>query len=282
MSTLMKWLVMLVLWFLVSLAGYYGCVKECCHEGTADTEEVTPPPAETSVTRYPVNSKLGYATVETNDEFTAWKDNILAQSQDSTQVLEVTGYYYDSETAPEGYDNMGLARADQIIQKLSAFIPVDRMRPIARKLDGGDDIGEAYFLSGGTRWVAGEEDTEIAEVVTLSSRDAIILFPRASDREVREQSVLDYLDELAEHLKNSTDRVIITGHASKTGDPDINLRLSRKRAERVQQMLVDRGVSAAQITTAYKGDTELRDPGNTDAAHRRNRRAVLNVVSSGN
>lgn len=285
MSTFTKWLVMLIIWFLVSLAGYFGCVKDCCHDGSAaDTEEVTPPPAETPAMGYAVNSKLGYATVETSDGFTAWKDNILAQMQDSSQVLEVTGYYYDSETAPEGYANMGLARADQLIQLLAPFISTDRMRPIARKVDDGEDIGDAYFLAGDTRWVAGEdqEETETTEVVALSANEAIILFPRASVEEVREQSVLDYLDELAEHLKNSTDQVIITGHASKTGDPAINMRLSRKRAERVQQMLLDRGVPAAQISTDYKGDTELRDPGDSDAAHRRNRRAELKVVPSGN
>lgn len=282
MSTLMKWLVMLVIWFLVSLAGYYGCVKECCHEGITDTEEVTPPPAETSVTRYPVDSKLGYAEVNTTDQFAAWKDEILGNMEDG-KTLEVEGLYYASETAPDGFDNMGLARAAKTIDLLAEFIPRERMRPVARLVGDGPEDAEGYFLSAGTRWVEEEADLTEEEVISVSEDEKIILFPNASAQEIVNQEVVTYLDSLALHLNaNPNDRVQITGHASRVGDPDQNVVFSRRRARRVSQMLLDRGVDVGQVTLDWKGDTQLADPGDSEAAHRRNRRAVIKLTRSGN
>ncbi len=284
MSTLMKWLIMLLAWLAFSVITFRTCVKDnCCTACTTETttEEVTPPPAETSITRYPVDSKLGYAAVETTDQFTAWKDAILAGMEDG-KMLEVEGIYYASETAPDGYENMGLARAAKTIELLAPFIPKDRMRPVARLIEDDSSVGEGYFLSANTRWQAdGNVDKE--EVISISEDEKIILFPNASAQEIEEAGVLKYLDDLAAHLKaHPNDKVQITGHASRTGNPQANVRFSRQRAERVKGMLVSRGVKAAQISVAFKGDTELRDSGTTEAAHRNNRRAVLKLIRSGN
>jgi outer membrane protein OmpA-like peptidoglycan-associated protein len=178
---------------------------------------------------------------------------------------------------------MGLARAARTIELLSPFVSKDRMRPVARLIEDDSSIGDGgYFLSANTRWQADSNVTK-EEVISVSEDEKIILFPNASAKEIEEAAVLKYLDDLAAHLKaHPNDKVQITGHASRTGDPQANLRFSRQRAERVKGMLVSRGVKAAQITVAFKGDTELRDSGTTEAAHRNNRRAVLKLIRSGN
>lgn len=288
MSTLMKWLIMLLAWFLFSWLTFATCVRDACciacDTGETTTEEITSPPTETEVARYPVESKLGYSAVTTTDQFTAWKDGILAQMEDG-KLLEVEGLYYASETAPEGYDNMGLARADEAIKLLSEFIPADRMRPVARLVGDAPDNADNPISAAATRWRADDSNTNLEEeeVISISEDEKILLFPRASVEEIRNQEVNDYLDNLAEHLKaNPNDRVQITGHASKTGASDVNMTLSRRRANRVMAMLTSRGVPEGQIDTAWKGDTQLADPGNTEAAHRRNRRAVIKLMRSGN
>ncbi|WP_367389654.1 OmpA family protein [Lewinella sp. LCG006] len=283
MSTLMKWLIMLLAWLAFSVITFRTCVKDnCCTACTTETttEEVTPPPAETSVTRYPVDSKLGYAAVDTTDQFTSWKNAILAGMEDG-KMLEVEGIYYASETAPDGYENMGFARAAKTIELLSPYIPKDRMRPVARLVEDDSAVGDGYFLAANTRWLVDGNLNE-AEVITISADEKIILFPNASDRAIEEATVIAYLDELAAYLKaNPSDRVEVTGHASQPGDADENMRYSRKRAERVKAMLVSRGVDAAQISVAFKGETQLYDSGDTDEAHRRNRRAVVKLIRSG-
>lgn len=285
MSTLMKWLIMLLAWLAFSVITFRACVKDsCCIACNAETqtEEVTPPPGDTSITmRYPVSSKLGTATVESTDKFAAWKDEIVAGMKDG-QILEVEGIYYASEAAPEGMENMGLARAQNTIDLLSAFIPKDRMRPVARLVQDDSDVGDGYFLAAKTRWVT-EEDNDTEEVISISEDEKIILFPNASAQEIRDPGVLTYLDDLAAHLKaNPEDKVQVTGHASRTGNADDNMRFSRERAERVRSMLTERGVDTSQITIDFKGDTQLRDSGTTEAAHRNNRRAELKLIRSGN
>lgn len=285
MSTLMKWLIMLLAWLAFSVITFRTCVKDsCCTACTTEmtTEEVTPPPAETSITRYPVDSRLGFAEVETTDQFTAWKDAILAGMEDE-KMLEVEGIYYASETAPDGYENMGLARAAKTIELLSEFIPKDRMRPVARLVENDSSLEDGgYFLAANTRWQA-DSNVEEEEVISISEDEKIILFPNASAKPIEDAGVLKYLDDLAAHLNaHPDDKVMITGHASRTGLPEPNMGFSRDRAERVRDMLTDRGVNAGQISIAFKGDTQLRDSGTTEAAHRNNRRAEIKLTRSGN
>lgn len=67
------------------------------------------------------------------------------------------------------------------------------------------------------------------------------------------------VSQLAEYLKKYPEaKVVITGYADvKTGNADINLRLSQERASKVAEMLSGKfGVDASRITTAFKGDTE--------------------------
>ncbi len=66
------------------------------------------------------------------------------------------------------------------------------------------------------------------------------------------------VEALAEFLqKNPEAKVTVTGYADvQTGNADINLSLSQKRSEKVAQMLVSKGIDAARIVTAHKGDTE--------------------------
>ena len=283
MSTLVKWLIMLLVWFAFSWLTFTTCGTQ---RATAEEEATTSPPTtEIPQTRYPIGSKLGYAAVDTTDLFSAWKDGILAQMEDG-KVLEVEGLYYASETAPDGYENMGLARAAEAMALLGAFIPQDRMRAVARQ--AGEEPAEnadGTFLSAATRWMADEAHTNLAEeeVITISDDERLLLFPNASAEEIRVEEVIAYLDELADHLKsNPGDRVQITGHASRVGDSEANMTFSRRRARRVQSMLTQRGVPEGQIDVAWKGDTQLADPGQTEAAHRRNRRASIKLVRSGN
>lgn len=280
MSTLVKWLIMLLVWFAFSWLTFTTCgtQKDTTEEAT------TSPPTEAPEKRHPVGSKLGEATIDTTDLFQAWKDKILAGMEDG-KVLEVEGLYYGSETAPEGAENMGLARATEAMSLLGPYIPEDRMRQVARLVgDAPEEGADVPFLSVATRWMDDEAhvDLEAEEVITISDDERVLLFPNASAREIRVEEVIAYLDELAEHLKNSPeDRVQIVGHASRVGRAEQNVVFSRERANRVQKLLTQRGVSESQIDVSWKGDTQLADPGKTEAAHRRNRRASIKLVRAG-
>jgi OOP family OmpA-OmpF porin len=67
------------------------------------------------------------------------------------------------------------------------------------------------------------------------------------------------LDELVSHLKTyeQVDRVVITGHTDRIGSEAYNMRLSQKRAESVQQYLLDRqAVDSSHVEVEARGESE--------------------------
>ena len=73
------------------------------------------------------------------------------------------------------------------------------------------------------------------------------------------QSELGKVEELAGFLKKNPEaKITITGYADiKTGNPQINMRLSKVRAEEIARMLTSKyGIETNRIITEYKGDTE--------------------------
>lgn len=78
----------------------------------------------------------------------------------------------------------------------------------------------------------------------------------------------------------STDSVI-EGHASAPGDADYNMMLSKKRADAVRTLLINKyGIDAERLTAKGFGETQLLDTSNTAAANKVNRRITAKVSAS--
>ncbi|HCY84350.1 MAG TPA: peptidoglycan-associated lipoprotein Pal [Desulfobacteraceae bacterium] len=82
------------------------------------------------------------------------------------------------------------------------------------------------------------------------------------------------LKEKAEWLNaNPMAKVTIEGHCDERGTTDYNLALGERRARAAKNYLVDLGVSAARLTMISFGEEKPLDPGMTEEAYRKNRRA---------
>jgi len=82
----------------------------------------------------------------------------------------------------------------------------------------------------------------------------IYFFFRLGTDELTEVSQLLNIDEIARVAKNHHLKVRISGAAdSATGNESINNSLSRKRAEYIKTLMVQRGIDEQSITTAYEG-----------------------------
>ena len=279
-------------WLVFFLVTFYTCVQpKCCGEGelaaatTAVTDDDAPPaPVET----FAVFSTLGAAAgnVATgNDwqELTADLQRRYAANPD--QNLEVYGHFYDSEPKPDGYDNMGFKRADEIKQLLVAEvdIPAERIIPLARRLPDAAPPNGERFSAASFNWSALNAGTDAAtgaeasEVVTLDENNYEIRFPYDESTKNLDASTEDYLRKVAQVLKSGGGRATVTGHTDIRGASDYNMRLGQRRAEFIRDRLVSYGAPAGRITTRSQGETQLAMRGNTDEAHRRNRRAELQI-----
>ncbi len=84
------------------------------------------------------------------------------------------------------------------------------------------------------------------------------------------------LDKLAEYMiANPNYSVVIEGHCSITGSAEYNRSLSEKRALVSQEYLINKGVSPSKVDTVAFGKERPAVPGNTEAAHAKNRRDVF-------
>lgn len=86
------------------------------------------------------------------------------------------------------------------------------------------------------------------------------------------------VQQAAAAAKSNGARVGVTGYTDTVGAPDFNMQLSMKRAVAVKDGLVKAGVPASAITTAARGETDLKVPTGDQVADQQNRRVEIGVT----
>lgn len=98
------------------------------------------------------------------------------------------------------------------------------------------------------------------------------------DRSVIMRSSYSYLNELAKTLKETGMSVEVKGHTDNVGSDEVNMRLSRERAEAVVKYLVDAGVSASNLSYSYYGKTRPLVSNDTEEGRKQNRRVEFEIL----
>ncbi len=96
------------------------------------------------------------------------------------------------------------------------------------------------------------------------------------DKATLQPEALAILELHAAFLRNSPDkRVTIDGFTDERGTREYNLALGERRADVVATFLTSQGVRRSQIDVVSYGEERPADPGHTQAAWAKNRRAEL-------
>jgi peptidoglycan-associated lipoprotein len=94
------------------------------------------------------------------------------------------------------------------------------------------------------------------------------------DQYILSDTAKQNLDKKAQWLKKfPTANALIEGHCDERGSAEYNLALGQKRADAAMQYLVSLGITANRISTVSFGKENPIDPGHTEAAWVKNRRA---------
>lgn len=274
----------LVLWLLWTILAYPTCLKDCClGEGSSDeavglveedpeepegTEEGT----ETPTARGPIDFEWSVARPNTNDGFDDFSRNILAGQTDNN-ILEIVGLYFEEETTPDGYENIGLARAGMTRDLLAPNLPDDRINLRSRLVDEGEGVREGFFDAVEFRWLEAEE--RVAATVEELADRRIIRFPFNSTEKEYDPSVDEYLDKLADRVKETGESVRLVGHTDNVGGEEANMVLSDRRAKVIRDILRNKGVSSDQITTEARGETQPVASNDTEEGRHDNRRVEI-------
>jgi OOP family OmpA-OmpF porin len=284
MTAIPKILIMLALWLLYTFLVWRGCSEElCCAAG-----DVTPPIGADSTQRYPIDFRWDDPTAFTNAGFDQLRESIIAAGKGKVNgILRITGLYFDGEAKPAGYENMGFARADKVkalfanavdsIYLRSSLVP-EAAGARTNYFEGVTFVWDTTSIEAALRSAdrAATQDTAVTQGAIAGSIE--IRFPFGSTSRVEDPAVDAYLNQLAEQVKQSGERVSLTGHTDNVGSPESNLELGRRRANAIRDILVRKGVPAAQITVDSKGESQPTDTNETEVGRHNNRRVLVQLL----
>jgi outer membrane protein OmpA-like peptidoglycan-associated protein len=96
--------------------------------------------------------------------------------------------------------------------------------------------------------------------------------------EIKQESY-SLLDQVALNIKANPDvkMVRVEGHTDDTGPHDVNMRLSKARAESVKKYLINKGVSSKRLKAEGYGPDKPLEKGTSDAVRAKNRRVEFVV-----
>ncbi|HET7025124.1 MAG TPA: OmpA family protein [Gemmatimonadales bacterium] len=100
-----------------------------------------------------------------------------------------------------------------------------------------------------------------------------------SDIKADDQATLDYKARILQ--ANSALTIRINGYADERGSDEYNLALGMRRATAAKRYLVNKGAADANISVFSYGEDHPIDPGHTEEAWAKNRRAEFQILAGG-
>lgn len=267
-------LVLTVIWFGGSTYWYVCKIKGFCGDAPQAVTTPTPPEEPKAEITLPklglINFNWSDFNPVTAEGFPKFRDSLLAGLDDG-HILEIIGNYFPDEEAPEGFENMGLARANAIKSLFAEFVDGSKIRVGSKLIDMIDGVNDNPFESSRIRLVVNNDRVqEIDDKV-------FIYFPYNSDKKDTDPAIDSYLTDLAANLIQSGKNLVITGHTDNKGAEDTNYELGLMRAKSVKEILVSKGVDGNKITAQSKGETDPIESNETDEGRRKNRRTELSI-----
>lgn len=242
-----------------------------------------------------------YTYVDGNEKFLGLVATFLQEHPDPSITLEVTGHQTAAEAAEteasQRYNNLGIARAQTIIDKLVEEYNVPRNRLLASyKTTARDALPEPLsFNIKGYQPEADlakvSEDTVLLEQIKTSIKDITYSSRRAefdynSGTFEPSPSFDVYVDSLQEYLaRNTGDYLLIIGHTDSKGSASYNQELGLRRAQSVKAYLRDQGIRVP-IKTESKGESDpMVNDQNSDGSYKteamaQNRRVNILIRSN--
>ena len=105
----------------------------------------------------------------------------------------------------------------------------------------------------------------------------MIYFPFNSTRQITNDEILAYLNDVAERVTESGEKVILTGHTDNIGSMESNEILGEARAQVLEDYLVRKGVNPGKIEVLSRGERSPIASNETSSGRAQNRRVELKI-----
>jgi chemotaxis protein MotB len=227
--------------------------------------------------------------------FVAWSGPLSAQApcevliEQSNRQLEAMGRHAEAIEDSLRRLNAALLRAEQ--RNLEQTRQIERLEAELRAHGGGDPAEhrrlQAEFFAALRDSLPPSALYEVLPDRLVVANDPVFIFGKGeigAEGQDRLAALADTLGRLVVRLPaDRAWRLRIEGHSdsrplrANRRFPS-NWELSAARAVSMLRFLVDRGLPEERLSAVGLADTELRDPGDSSAAHRRNRRIEIHLV----
>ena len=284
MKILLTGLVVFTIWCVISVRWYVCGIHELCNEDLVVTEpKEQPPPADVDeVLSEPKQAPLSFEWSEANpvttDEFADFKDSLgVVFNRDPAAVVEITGLYDPQEINNSEFENLGLARAENIKHLLleSGIKRSMRVKSRTGDLSSGlsGNISDAFEFE-----LVPQERITDGFIINETSTGLVIHYPSNSASPAEDQQVQNALKKLAgESVKNDR-RLLIVGHTDDRGEALDNMKLGLVRATRIKDMLLSYGMQEKDILAESEGEAVPLVSNATPRGRQQNRRVEIILI----
>jgi OmpA-OmpF porin, OOP family len=272
-----------LLWFALGIWWYSS--SNCTNCATEDSTKIQTPNIAQNLPGFSVNdgnwnvqssnnlrfAKSGNMPVLGADITSLMDSLVLYAKANPTKKITVTGHYDPDEKNATTFNDLGLARADE----LKKILVSKGLNPsnifTDSKLDAVLSFLPADTLVGGITMAISTKPAGLFDPRT-------VYFNTGKNTLNVDAELKDYLLKASAYLKEHTDeKLMVTGYTDNVGDPARNVTLSANRAAFVKDELVKQGMIGANIQTEGKGMTDPIADNNTAAGKAKNRRVTIQL-----
>lgn len=264
----MRWIFGL-LWILLGVV-YYFAQQNCC-VGNAEalgaaTVPITKPLSIKMAT--PISFNCQEDTPNLNDDWNQYRDSIISIIGDD-RILEIKTYEFKDERGEQEGD-LAVARGTNVRQ-LFTDLPENKVRFNTGVFEDDCIKKRMYEL---VELRALRNSKKVKE----TADGALIYFQSNSTEKIADQDIENYLNDVAQRLVRTKERVRLTGHTDASGDAAENLKLGQARANSIRDFLLSKGVSSTQILASSKGEAAPIASNDTAEGREKNRRTELIII----
>jgi OmpA-OmpF porin, OOP family len=198
------------------------------------------------------------------------------------KTITITGYYKTDEKNTTSFENLGLARAEEV-KKYLLSKGIDEKNILTRsQAEEALVFSPADTLVGGIAFAfnnaAIPEVTKSTEVKDDLFEPRTVYFNTGQNTLPVDASFSEYIEKVKTYLQNHNDKkLIITGYTDNVGIADLNLNLSKRRAAFVKSELANKGIPNEQMESIGKGIADPIADNSTDEGKEKNRRVTIQL-----
>jgi outer membrane protein OmpA-like peptidoglycan-associated protein len=241
-----------------------------CENCGATPSTVITPPAAADLPPYYFTGQNG-KDIGYSNGFPAFKDSVITNLAAAEKLL-IKGYWFAGEDT-SGIGDLGMWRANRLKDTLSKFISPDRISCVSVFIDKANEAN--VFRGALVEKAIQPKMSKDSTTSVMANGKLIVYFPSNSTKNIFDNQTEKNIADIVAMAASSGKTIYISGHTDSQGKADKNLVLSQNRADKLKDLLIQRGVKATQIQTAGKGQSEpIADNGSADG-RALNRRAEV-------